>query len=570
MARTQKQRLGGAVDRRTTREAASRAINAPRKLDDADQLAGLLQFAEGVLAWVNQFEPLSPATAVTANAISHRGVDNALDFIDKTLRRHAQYVDVGPPRRHETHSPQQEVAERQNPQRQLTKTLNYFDFLRASMNGSQQYVPDHEYPYEALPVNVQWHEGWEPADNETEQLANAWFRPGSQRGALGERVEAVQRVHDRIGTVARETVIDFTADMVNADRRVGFRAVRSAVEEKHNARAKAACLRLEKLTALVHELVVTASESGSPLPFGNPHQEFITSALVVRFVDAGQAYAEHCLSLLPLTRSARQMERKAFLRRIGVVSQYAHLASGNGRYPHLVEVLEGLGVFARALREDVVALLPRSETPQPDEAGMQEIVHQLNRLIIEPDMFKRWRKVLGKASRRIGGIIDAIIVDSPLQDPPWTPGDMVTVLNRRGLLKRGGQKRDTKSEEIREALFSMQQLGLAIQAPWDYIAGRKPDVPTRKGKKGVAFEHKGLPWLVNPLGAVLAYDSPARAATNARSSKKRGSTGQSQGRGKKTNGVAVTRAKGRSPKGKTPGGSLAIMAKRRPGNGGRG
>lgn len=569
MARRQFQRFGTAVDGRAALAAASRAIDAPRKLDDADQLAGLLQFAEGVLAWVNQFKTLSPATAVTASAISHRGVDDALDLIEETLRRHAPYVG-GPPRSHKTHLPQREVSERRDAQRQLTKTLNYFDFLRASMNGLRQYVPDHEYPYDALPENVQWQEGWEPADDETEHLANAWFRPGSQRGALGGHDDAVQRIHDRIGTVAREAVIAFTADMVDGNRCVGFRAVRSAVDEKHNARAKAACRRLEKLTAQVHELVVTVPEQGAPLPFGKPHQEFITSAIVARFVDAGQAYAEHCVSVLPLTRSARQMERKAFLRRLSVVSQYAHLAGGNGRYPHFLAVLEGLGAFAKALRDDVVALLPRLKTTQRDEACIQGIVRQLNRQIIEPGVFKRWRQVLGKAARRMGRIIDAIITDSPLQDPPWTPGDMVTVLRRRGLLKRAGKKRDAKSEEIREALFNMQQLGLAIQAPWDYIYGRKPRVPVRRGQKGVVFEHKGLPWLVNPLGAVLGYDSPPQAMNPSRGSKKRGAKGQSRGRVKKAAGVALTRAKGRSLKGRSRGESLAIMAQRRPKNGRRG
>jgi len=50
-------------------------------------------------------------------------------------------------------------------------------------------------------------------------------------------------------------------------------------------------------------------------------------------------------------------------------------------------------------------------------------------------------------------------------------------------------------------LFEMQEIGLAIQVPWDYVTGKSQG--RRNSDKGKPLSRRGLGWLVNPMGQAL-------------------------------------------------------------------
>jgi hypothetical protein len=571
MGSAKRRRHGAVIDKQAALAIGRLTGAAMRRLDDPVSLHALLHLAEGVLAWISLFEPLSPATVVAAGSIGHRGIDEVLGFIDEGLQKHAPHV--GKSGKSPAANPEKPLptakneAAQQEAVRELSKTLNYYDFLRASLNGHRQYVPDHEYPYEHLPENTTWQETWEPADEETEYLVEVRFRGGARSPILKERLQDIQKFHDRIGHVSREVVQRFAEDMASGEYPASFSEVRSALLANPNAQAKAACRRLELLTQQIHGMVVTPSQGKTALPFGVPHQEFFVAGLVAKFVDVGQRYADEGLAVVGRNRSDRQSVRKGFLRRIGNVAQYAHLASGNGRYVRFLDVLDRIGGFAESLREDVLSLLPAPVPIVP--ATVTGIVNELNRRLVDPDILTNWRKVLGPETARIGGIIEAIVTDDPLQARPWTPGDHVLTLGKRGLLRRRGKKRDAKSEEVRDALFAMQHVGLAIQAPWEYVVGRAASLPSRTSKDGARFEQDCLPWIVNPLGSVLVSNGSAGGSVATRASRRRSGRKQKQGRSRRKTSTTDTQAvvpSGRRRK-RSGVGNSGIAAKRGAGSG---
>jgi len=50
----------------------------------------------------------------------------------------------------------------------------------------------------------------------------------------------------------------------------------------------------------------------------------------------------------------------------------------------------------------------------------------------------------------------------------------------------------------------MQSVGLAVQVPLEHLLIEGSPSPKRKGQADARVAHDGLPWIVNPLGAVLA------------------------------------------------------------------
>ena len=72
-------------------------------------------------------------------------------------------------------------------------------------------------------------------------------------------------------------------------------------------------------------------------------------------------------------------------------------------------------------------------------------------------------------------------------------------------------KKRTPAKQFESLFYAMQQVGLAVQIPWDFLDGKKL-ARKHNGKK----LHAGEYWLVNPLGGVLV---DKRTKTKAASAK---------------------------------------------------
>jgi len=473
--------------------------NTPRVFNDPARLRDLATFARGLQLWAEQF-PIGERSVslVTASVISHHGVTAVMRLISERLGelapRDSSAVDgmnveaVGDVRRGDALTPSEQ-------QSQLRKTINYFDLLGLYLAGSLSCDPDYEYPYDHLPADVPWSWSWIPADKKTGKSVERRFAKAfkSRAGGDGDPAKASQRLHDRVGRLSRGVLQDF-ATFMETDERAGYPAVREAMEGRVAARAKAA---RKRLAATTRKLMAFVADSDQPiLPFGRPSQAFMAVDAIEQFCTAAHEYIEHGLAVLRVTTSSRQMLRNMLGRRIAVVVQYAYLSLGNFQSAWFDEIVRLIRAFATDLAEDVATLTAGLQDSSTAAQECQRIVAELNRSIVDPVILERWRVGLGKNTRRAGEIVAAITVEDPRQTHPWPCGDMVPRLVKRGLIKRSASKRDARQQELREMLFPMQSIGLAVQVDWLYLQGRGEH-------PGGGSKHSGLPWLVNPLGAVL-------------------------------------------------------------------
>lgn len=516
--------------------AASRIDrDAWRDIEDDGRLSDLLLFGQGLAAWVAQFDPKSYATLLAAGAVDVHGIDRLLLFIDDTLVRLAPYTgrdkgtepndSRGDARGAENASgrggSEESVptSERRDAQWKLRRTLNTFRFLREHVAGNLRDEPELPYPYDQSPDSVPWYSTWEPTDEETAVVARAWFKQFAQHEILRRGLAEAQRAHDRIARHGREEVQRLIEQMRAEDCVEGFASIRAALATlspgKKKADAESALKKFKRATLALAKLV-REPVPGDPTPFGRPHQEFFAADLIDKFVIAARDYIEQCLLLAEKRRGSLQARRKKAARWFAIVAQYAFLASSNGRFRRFAELIAAVEVLSLRLQEDVAGLLEASKAKRrASEEELQGDVRMMNAMIVESQVLKRWRAAFEREgskrkARYYGRVIKSIVESENKQTAPWERGDVLPALSREGLIT--AKSRRKKIDAVTDACFLMQQVGLAVQIPFDYLLGDASPPPRRRGQSQPAIAHDGEPWIVNPLGAVMADPGPARVS----------------------------------------------------------
>jgi hypothetical protein len=136
---------------------------------------------------------------------------------------------------------------------------------------------------------------------------------------------------------------------------------------------------------------------------------------------------------------------------------------------------------------------------QPSEE-VTALVREFSRLVVDDAVERKWRSQLEGQAKRAGMAIRAITEREGGQERPWKQGDKRSLLLSAGVL--AGDKKRTPAKQFESLFYAMQQVGLAVQIPWDFLDGKKL-ARKHNGKK----LHAGEYWLINPLGSVLA-DKP--------------------------------------------------------------
>lgn len=526
MARASRIPANSACDRRASLAASRADRESPRAIEDDARLRELLNFGQALAAWAAQFDPRSPATLLAAGATGPHGIDALLAFIDDTLLRSAPYAARHAGGRplaagdHEAEGARASVRTSGNEnatatawaerRQQLFRTLNTFRFLREHVAGNLRTEPELSYPYDESPDDVPWSWTWEPADDETTVVAQSWFSQFLKHGILQRGVADAQRIHDRVARHGRLELFHLVERMQSDECEEGFPRMRARLgmmqTGKKKARAKAALRKFERLTLALKDLIPEPA-SGDPQPFGRPHQEFLAVPLTDQVVAAGRDYIAACLPLLGQAKGSLQARRKKVSRWLSVVTQYVFLASSNGRFRRFAELVAAVDVFARYLQEDVAELLDATsagERPGGDE--LQAMVHRMNLMVVEPQVLSRWAAACERAGGRggapfYGKCISAIVDSEGRQAKPWGRGDVLPALSRAGLVTAKAQRK--KIDAVTDVCVVMQQVGLAIQVPFDHLLAEGSPPPTRKRKGHMVFPHDGLPWIVNPLGTAL-------------------------------------------------------------------
>ena len=534
MARASRIPANAKTDKRAALTASRIDRDAWRNIKDVGRLRDLLLFGQGLAAWAAQFDPKSYATLLAAGAVGVHGIDRLLLFIDDTLLRLAPYTDRdkgtepndsrGDTRGAEDASggggseKSVPTSERRNAKWKLRSTLNTFRFLREHVAGHLRDEPELRYPYDESPDSVPWSWTWEPADEETAIVAQAWFSQFPNHELLRPGVAEAQRIHDRIARHGRDELRRLIEQMREANCDEGFPSIRAALATlppgKKRADAEAALKTFTRATLALAKAVPDPAP-GDPTPFGRSHQEFFVVGLIEKFVVAGRKYVEQCLPLIEKKRGSLQARRKKVARRFAIVAQYAFLASSNGRFRRFAELVAAVEVFSLRLQEDVGGLLGAiSAKRRASDEQLQEVVQNMNAMVVERQVLKRWQDAFTSAASKrgatyYGDVIGVIVRSEKTQGTPWERGDVLPALSRAGLVTAKAQRK--KMDTVTDLCFAMQQVGLAVQVPFEYLLGEADSPPVRKGKSQSALAHDGLPWLVNPLGAVLAEPGAAKA-----------------------------------------------------------
>lgn len=534
MARASRTPANAACDRLEALAATKVDRDAARDIKDRGRLCDLRFLGQGLAAWAAQFDPNSYATLLAAGAVGPHGLDAVLGFIDDKLRLLAPYEDSRAGQRPEdsrgdagdsTTGSARGGGEANPPssewldaQWQLCRTLNTFRFQREHVAGDFRMEPDLAYPYDESPDSVPWYPMWEPADEATAVVAQAWFRQFPDHELLRRGLADAQRVHDKIARHGRDEVRRLIVQMRAVSCDEGFPRVRAAIATlppgKKKADAENALKGMRRATLALGKLV-TKPVPGDPTPFGRPHQEFFAVSLIEKFVDAGRAYNKHCVPLIEKRRGSRQKRRDKVARWFAVVAQYAFLASSNGRFRRFAELVAAVEVFSVRLQEDVTRLLDAiSARQRASDEQILNIVQEMNAKVVEPQVVKRWQAALeregsNKEASFYGKMIKVIVESENRQVTPWERGDVLPALCQAGLITAKGQR---KIDSVTNACFLMQHAGLAVQVPFGFFLGDANAPPSRKGQSEPAIAHDGEKWIVNPLGAVLADLRPADAS----------------------------------------------------------
>lgn len=530
-------------DKDAVRSRAKAETEALRDISDVARLRELLTYAQGLAAWVGQFDTASPATLLAAGAVGLHGIDALLLHIEDTLLRLAPYEadsrgrrgaatrgDAAPsenPRQREPGPGGSASKKWLEAKRQFSKTLNYFRYLHELVAGNLRQEPDLKYPYEESPENVPWHWTWEPADKETKMASLLRFAGLPKHKMLKRSVTEAQRIHDRIASLGRHESLYLLRLLQQEDTPEGFPRIRELVGAMETgpkkARAKAALKKFELLMLAISGLVPEPA-SGDPTPFGEPHQEFFATNLVERFIGAGRDYVERCLPLLEKRRGSLQGIRTKVSRWIATVAQYAFLASSNGSFRRFAEVVAAIDLLSGCLKKHIAELLDSSTAKQVTDADeLQNIVRQLNKKVVEPKVLRRWQTALGRAGAKAGvafygKAIETIVSSEGKQTKPWSRGDVLPALSRAGLITAKAQRK--KLDAVTDTCYLMQPVGLAVQVPLEHLLSEGSPSPKRKGQEDARVAHDGLPWIVNPLGAVLADVSTKRGVGRKRRARK--------------------------------------------------
>jgi hypothetical protein len=210
-------------------------------------------------------------------------------------------------------------------------------------------------------------------------------------------------------------------------------------------------------------------------------------------------------SLVQQTRGhgVNQRKTKMLRRHVAYVCQYAWLLFGNRYADDLIDA----AIQLRWLGNSLLAELKHFAGVQQDkpQTPPRALLREYDAIAMRPDLVPRWRNMLGAKSLLVGEFCSRM---EGKQELSWLNQDQLNVFEEAqrvtDVARRGRRKPESLTLRRRQEAFAedllipMQAVGLAAQAPWDYLwehaSDRKVPLKTYDAKK----------WVVNPLGSHLA------------------------------------------------------------------
>jgi hypothetical protein len=468
--------------------AARRAWNDPACLDR------LLVLGRALAVWAGHFK--APAVIALAAASVTR------DSLQRLLAKIAAECDAIAPTAH--NKMRNVIAAEDELLRKLENYAAVLEHLSEFVCGTKQWFPVST--LEEDDEEAEWDYEIAPPDITTEDLVLRFVATAvrdAEKQAAGDLTQVMQQRLAELASIAARRLID--AMKLPYDQKgaggLDLAGVGNAVRvQADNKRATAIH---GEMRAAIDELAALLE---APDPCVSSVQQW--TGCTERLVACWSEWAGTCAKLATTKRETRQAKKELLRRHVACIKQYSDLMSGNDAPLKFMKTALCLNLIGG----EITALLVKLDrecakrAAEPDEE-VTSLVREFSRLVVDDAVKRKWRSQLEGHAEGAGVAIRAITEEDGGQAKPWKQGNKRALLLEAGVLT--GDKSRTPAKQFESLFYAMQQVGLAVQIPWNFLDG-KMLARKHSGKK----LHAGENWRVNPLGAVLA-DTPnkTKAAT---------------------------------------------------------
>jgi hypothetical protein len=467
----------------------------PRDFTNVARLQRLSWLCDVITDWCGRCGDSVAELLLIGSVVSHESLGRLFAHLE------AELLKVAPPRtsgpRGAAGAGNAELDGREKLLHELDVHVNLVHLLGQCVVGQFGWAPTDYDRDSGVAPGTPWEPTWEAADQEVFNFVHNYLADVEKLHDKDLTPRHLRRAHKRIAALARQAAQDLRSEMRDPRAAIGLRAVKKAAAAKGDTRALAACSVFA--TALRQAGMVLRQD----IKWGSPddHRTWKQIATAVR--QAQRQYREDSLSLVTRNRWDRQWRRGQLQRRLAIVGQYGFLVVGNAWRLEISKTIKGLYQIAATIKKLLEELLG----PLPGVRNDSEFAAEVERLTVlatDTELAREWRDVLGDKAQRCGALVEAIVTAPGGQSQPWHLKDRLKLLREKGVLDRKDQR--GKLDQFTQLLYRMQEVGLAVQVPWDFVVGLSTKASARR------LDHKGERWLVNPLGTLLTKPEPATPA----------------------------------------------------------
>lgn len=361
-------------------------------------------------------------------------------------------------------------------------------------NFNQRWEPVGMFPDGEVPADARCEAEWEPPDNPP---------AASVRNVVKEPVAAavspitwwnnLEQRTDRVGRLASAAVQNLIAQ-INSDEEGGF--FRGRVEDFVRS------LSDQSVERRVHDGFMQTLDALARLAGRKDAGQWMDWEELTRELDGRYGeWSDKCFApTVPLAtgrnqhtvRSTRKSKKDALRRLVANVSQYGPLLRGAVETLRVSMAIKGLSVMGQRLQLRVRKL--HGAVMPLNRSDVDRDMRLLDQQAVNASTLEKWKQCLGPRGKACGQLVERISRGDLQQVEPWEPKQYAAQLKTAAIF--GSRNPDKEFQEIR---LRMQAAGIAIQAPWKYIEGKRAQPET---KDGIADK-----WLLNPMAQILAPES---------------------------------------------------------------
>ncbi|MEI7929108.1 MAG: hypothetical protein WCH40_11210 [Verrucomicrobiales bacterium] len=464
-----------------TGDAASEVNPSPRDYGDPKKLQKLYSFGIALREWAARFESESVSDIAMGS----------MDFFShqRLLQYVQQQVATCAP---EATTPEASSRSGRHNAIQLDDTVFMAMQLLTHRENvpTARWEPSGTFPNGNVPEDCCFDAHWELPDNPPPALVrDAMKEPVAKAVSLAAWWPAFTQLTDRVGKLGSDAVNNLIAH-VNSDEKGGFS--RSKVEEFVRSKPEQA---VEKR---VHDEFMQTLDALARLAERRDAGRWINVADLARELHVRYSeWIDKCFApTVPLApgrkqhavRSTRKSKKDSLRRLVANVSQYGALLQGAAEMPRFSEVRQQLSALGERLQTRVKKL--DGGVRPPSTSDLRRQVWLLDQHAVAASNLHRWQRCLGPRAVACGRLVEIIACGDVLQAEPWEPKEHAKTLEDAKIFR----KKDT-DKEFTEFRIRMQEAGIAMQAPWEFIEGKRDEPET---KDGTADK-----WLLNPMAQIL-------------------------------------------------------------------